>query len=261
MLGISNEQIQDKILKSLKGNFPVQILDNVESTNLTLKKMAEMQAADGTVIIARQQTAGRGTQGRKFFSPLNDLYMSLLVRPNLDIVKSSYLTVATAVAVVNALKKVLGIKCGIKWVNDIIYKNKKVGGILTEGEMESGSQKLKYAVVGIGLNLAKPKSGFHDEIVGVAGELLSAEITADKYCELVAEIIKNAYRLYQKLGKMKFVRKYQRSSVLKNRNILFAKNGKVHVGQVLGVDKLARLVVKVKGEKIKLCAGEVTIMK
>ena len=261
MFAVTNEQLQMLIAKHMSKKMQVQVFDEVTSTNAVLKKMAEKQAPDGMVIIARQQTAGRGTQGRKFYSPRNGLYLSLLVRAQLDVAKSSYLTVATAVAVVKTLKKVFGVKCGIKWVNDIIYQGKKVGGILTEGELENGSQQLKYAVIGIGLNLVRPESGFHDEIAGLAGELLSTVPTAEKYCKLVADLVNNAYRLYQKLGKASLIRLYRRYSVLKNKEIKFLKNGKAYVGRVQEIDQLARLVVKVKGETVKLNAGEVLMVK
>ncbi|MBQ8615678.1 MAG: biotin--[Clostridia bacterium] len=261
MLKKSNEQLKANIEKNLKGNYDIHIFDEIKSTNTTLKEMAEAGAKEGTIIIAHKQTEGRGTQGRKFHSPLNGLYISLLVRPNVDIQKSLYITVATAVAVVNAIRKVLGIKCGIKWVNDIIYRNKKVGGILTEGEIESSSNSLKYAVVGIGLNLSKPKGGFSKDIVDIATTLLERDISETEYCKIVAEMVNIAFKLYRNLNKKTFIKKYQTYSVLKKKEIKYAKNGEIHIGKVLRIDNNAKLIVKENKEKIKLCAGEVSLIK
>ena len=261
MLTLSNEQLQTKISSLLKGKFNVLVFDEVESTNVTLTRLARNSVTEGTIVIARRQSAGRGTQGRKFYSPLNGLYMSMLVKPNCAVIKSASLTVATAVAVVDAIKKVLKIKCGIKWVNDIIYQGKKVGGILTEGEVLSGMQILKSAVVGIGLNLSTPEQDYPKEINNVVGTLLTSDNLDNCYCELVAEIVNRAYQLYSKPEQVKYIKKYQKSSVLKHKIIQFVKNGKVYYGKVKGIDKLARLVVKVAGETMKLTAGEVVIIK
>lgn len=257
----SNEQLKASIEKRLKDDYYIQIFDEVKSTNTTLKEMAEQGAKEGTIIIAHQQTNGRGTQGRKFYSPLNGLYISMLVRPKVDIYKALYLTVATAVAVVVAIKKVLGIKCGIKWVNDIIYKNKKIGGILTEGEIENSSNSLKYAIVGIGLNLSISKEGFPKEIEDIAGTLFEVNISHLTYCKLVAEIVNKTFKLYKKLNKMSFIKKYQKYSVLKNKEIQYIKNGEIHFGKVIGIDKTAKLVVIKDDKKVKLSAGEVSLHK
>lgn len=260
MLKESNEQLKANIEKNLKGDYNIQIFDEIQSTNTTLKEMAEHGAKEGTIIIAHKQTNGRGTQGRKFHSPLNGLYISMLVRPTVDIRQSLYLTVATSVAVIIAIRKVLGIKCGIKWVNDIIYDNKKVGGILTEGEIESASNSLKYAVIGIGLNLSKPEGGFPKDIANIATALLDG-ISDTDYCELVAAIINNSFKLYKNLNNKKFIKQYQKYSVLKKKEIKYVKNGIIHVSKVLKIDNNAQLIVKENRERIKLCAGEISLTK
>lgn len=255
------EQLKAEISKNLKTNFNVYVFDEIKSTNTTLKEMADLGATEGTVIIAKKQTEGRGTQGRKFYSSSNGLYLSMLVRPNFDVQKSLYLTVSTAVAVVKAIKKVLGIKCGIKWVNDIIYQNKKVGGILTEGGYENSSNRLKYAVIGIGLNLSPSKEGFPKDIIDIAGVLSDCKVSEATYCKLVAEIISNAFKLYKNINKMGFIKKYQKCSILNKKEIKYVQNGEVHFGKVVGIDKDAKLVVKESGKKIKLCSGEISLCK
>lgn len=260
MLSLSNEQLQVEIASRLQGNFNVLVFDELDSTNNKLKSLADDGASAGTIVIARRQTAGRGTQGRKFYSPLNGLYMSMLVKPNFAVAESASLTVATAVAVVDAIKAVLKIKCGIKWVNDIFYQNKKVGGILTEGEIATGTQMLKSAVVGIGLNLATPEQEYPPAIRQVAGALLTADKLPDCYCTLVAEIVNRAYRLFSKVDKNNYLKKYQKYSILKGKKIQLVKNGQAYTGKVQGIDAKARLVVKLGKAVVKLSAGEVAIV-
>ena len=182
----------------------------------------------------------------------------MLVKPKIDAKKSVFLTVSTAVAVVNAIKKVLGIKCGIKWVNDIIYNNKKVGGILTEGGFNNSTNSLDYAVIGVGINLSVPKGGFPKELEHKAGALCECNVPYSVYCELIAEIINNTFKLYKQLDKKKYIKKYQNVSILKHKDICYKQNGKTYFAKVIGVDKDAKLVVKENGVKIKLSAGEVT---
>jgi len=255
----SVEQMRLKIQTKLGSGFDILVYEKLDSTNTFLKTLVEQGKNDNTIIIAYEQSGGRGTQGRKFFSPRNGLYMSMLL-PNAGIVKSSMITVVTAVAVVDAIRDVLRVDCGIKWVNDIIYQGKKVGGILTEGEYDTGNGKLKYAIVGVGLNLQLPNTGFDKEIQDVAGALLD-EIDDETYSNLVAQIIKNSYAMYSMLEDKKYIKKYQEYSVLNKKTINYIQNGQKKCGIVAGVDEEARLIVYQNGEEIRLCAGEVSILK
>jgi BirA family biotin operon repressor/biotin-[acetyl-CoA-carboxylase] ligase len=145
----------------------------IDSTNTFAKQVLETQgrSAHGSVIIADEQTAGRGRVGRIFFSPASGLYMSLVFcpAPGEELVPSRF-TVATAVAVCAATEELFGVECRIKWVNDILVKQggawRKVCGILAEGVAGTG------IVVGIGVNIQEPTGGWAPDIAKVAGALL-----------------------------------------------------------------------------------------
>lgn len=154
-------QRAEKILEKL--NDPrvfVEILETATSTNTLLKERAMAGEKEGTVLIAREQTAGRGRRGRSFLSaPDKGLYMSMLLRPGLPAEKLMPLTGMCAVAAAEACEAVSGHPVGIKWVNDLILNGKKLGGILTELGTTPGDET-PWAVIGIGVNLAFTDADF-----------------------------------------------------------------------------------------------------
>ena len=122
------------VRKHLNQAFQLTNTPSVSSTNTVLRSLAEQGAPEGTVVIAGEQTNGRGRSGRAFYSPAGSgIYLSLLLRPvNADPRQTVTLTAAAAVALCQAMEAVSGERPQIKWVNDIFLNGKKVSGILTE---------------------------------------------------------------------------------------------------------------------------------
>lgn len=129
---------------------PVLFEQEVDSTNLRIRDMALRGAAEGTILFAEAQTAGRGRMGRSFLSPPGGLYVSMLLHASEEPARDLTLTPGVAVAVSRAIERVSGISCGIKWPNDLILQNKKLCGILVESFMVGARREL---VVGIGVNV------------------------------------------------------------------------------------------------------------
>ena len=144
---------------------------------------------DGAIVVARQQTAGRGRLGRSFFSPTEGIYLSVIISPRFDITKHTLVTVATAVAVAEAVDSVCGQdeETKIKWVNDIYLHEKKICGILTEGVTDFESGRIEHLVVGIGLNTTT--DGFPEDLKKTAG---AVEGDWDR-SKLVAEIVTGVF--------------------------------------------------------------------
>ena len=133
---------------------PVYVHERLDSSNQTAKRLALAGAPHGTLVLAGQQSAGRGRMGRRFESPAGKgIYLSLVLRVPVPASKALGVTVGAAVAVARAVQKLCGIELGIKWVNDLYYQGKKVCGILTEAGTSVESGLLEWLVVGIGLNL------------------------------------------------------------------------------------------------------------
>lgn len=148
------------------------ILDKVDSTNNYAKKIAMEGADDKTVIIAKEQTKGRGRMGRTFESIKDKgLYMSIILRPDIFPDKAMSLTAYSAVIISKALEKTSGIRADIKWINDILLNGKKIAGILTEMSIEGESGKLEYVVLGTGINVLFEKREMSEKLRETASSI------------------------------------------------------------------------------------------
>jgi BirA family transcriptional regulator, biotin operon repressor / biotin---[acetyl-CoA-carboxylase] ligase len=140
------------LLGEARGRFAIDSIAECESTNTLLLERAERGAPAGTVIVAHRQTAGRGSRGRRWLAaPQASLTFSVLWRFAGGLEKLSGLSLAVGVAVAQALEACGAVAIGLKWPNDIIHDDGKLGGILVELEKDGGSA---LVVIGIGLNLS-----------------------------------------------------------------------------------------------------------
>ena len=128
-------------------------LDAVPSTNDHAKALARKGAPHGTAVVAKSQSAGRGRMGRSFLSPEGGLYLSVILRPQVQAAELSALTPVLAVAACDAIEKICNLRPGIKWCNDLLLGGKKLAGILTEPCLRPDGT-VDFAVCGIGLNCA-----------------------------------------------------------------------------------------------------------
>lgn len=239
----------------------VRYFDTIDSTNTAVKKLAETGAAEGLVIISAEQTAGKGRRGRSFYSPQGSgLYMSLLLRPTLSPEKSLYITSAAAAAVAETLENISGEAAGIKWVNDIYMRERKVCGILAEAGIKAG--RVDYIVLGIGVNLLPPQGGFPEEIRDVAGAAYIEGDAEELRARTAAGIIDRFTGYYRTLAEKPFMEEYRRRSILTGQrvNVYRIIDGEPESATVLGIDNDFGLVVRYDdGREETLGSGEVTI--
>ncbi len=155
LLGVPDKLLPAEITQGLKTRYlkgPIHHFETLPSTNDLAKELASRDAPEGSLVVAECQSQGRGRLGREWDSPPGvGLYASLLLRPPLPPTEMPQITLTTAVAVVRALRRATGVAPGIKWPNDLLVDGKKVGGILTE--METESDRIRFLVVGLGLNV------------------------------------------------------------------------------------------------------------
>jgi len=242
----------------MKRNIKIHYYEELESTNKALKEMAKNGAEEGTVIIAKKQTDGKGRLGRSFCSKEGGLYMSLLLKPQIPPEKALQITACAAVATAEAIESVTGTVCGIKWVNDLFLNGKKICGILTEGAIIPDRSMLDYAVLGIGVNVYPSKNGFPDELKSIAGAIYDEPQENDIIKKLAEEIIKRFFDYYDK-GDTTYIEKYRRRSILIGKEVSYIKDSLSHSGKVLGIDENASLIIKENGKTVKLSAGEVSV--
>ena len=237
----------------------LDLRETVTSTNTLMKALGRQGAPHGSVMVAEQQTAGRGRLGRSFYSPAQSgVYFSILLRPELSSEDAMLLTPAAAVAVAEALEVISGTDAQIKWVNDIYVAGLKVCGILTETAYTPDG-KLDFAVVGIGINLTPPEGGFPEEILGKAGTLFQ-NAHEDVRERAVAEVLNRFFPLYARLTDRAFIPAYRRRNLLKGRMVNVIRGEESRPAQVLDVDDRLRLLVRyTDGNEDALSTGEVTI--
>lgn len=257
---MSAEGIKTHLKKDYMG-IPITVYKSIGSTNNEAKMLAMQNAVHGTVVIAEEQTQGRGRLGRNFYSPSESgIYMSIILKPNLNVSDSVLITTASAVAVCMAIEKFTEHEPRIKWVNDIYMDDKKVCGILTEAvtDMESGT--INSVVVGIGLNVKTQL--FPDELTKIAGSIF--QNTEERYIrnELAAEIINNVLLISENLKSRDFLEFYKKRSMILGEKIRYLKNNQWHEGYAQDIDEQGGLVVYHEdGEKEVLHSGEITVRK
>ena len=246
------------------GDYQLRVYDRVEgSTNDLVREAAVRGEPEGLVVIADTQTGGRGRQGRTFVSPPGTgVYLSLLLRPKLPAEEAVAVTGIAAVAVARALGD-LGVgDAGIKWVNDVYLRGRKVCGILTEATMDMESGGLDHAVLGIGVNLFPPPGGFPPELADTAGAVLPGKPQDDERSRLIAAILDRFLPLYRALPDRSWLEEYRSRSILTGREVRFLREGREQRGLALGVDDSARLLVRLPGgEETALSSGEVQLIR
>lgn len=152
--------------------FHLEWLSSTESTNTEILNRAREGAPAWTVVAAESQSHGRGRLSRSWHSPAGEgLYFSILLRPHLSFDLLSLITLAAAVALCRGVEAVCGISLAIKWPNDLLLDQRKLGGILTETELAAGADR-PVVIVGIGINVTTPKAHLPSPDTGQATSLL-----------------------------------------------------------------------------------------
>ncbi|MED4581374.1 biotin--[acetyl-CoA-carboxylase] ligase [Brevibacillus choshinensis] len=144
--------------------------DEVQSTQPLAHEAAARGAEEGTLVLAEQQTGGKGRLGRQWHSPKGTgIWMSLIIRPAIPLPKTPQMTLLTAVSVARTIREETGLPVKIKWPNDIFIGDKKVCGILTE--LNAESDRVNYLVIGIGVNANSVAEDFPQELAEIATSL------------------------------------------------------------------------------------------
>jgi len=243
-------------------NIPIVVYKTIASTNSEAKLLAVQNAVHGTTVISEEQTKGRGRFGRDFFSPSDSgIYMSIILKPKLNIENSVLVTTAAAVAVCHAIDKYSHDVPMIKWVNDIFIGDRKVCGILTEAVTNFESGMMDSVIVGIGVNVKTKKEDFPSELQNIAGSVFDDDNSFIRN-QLSAEIINNVLKISRNLEERSFMETYKQRSMILGEHILYKKDNSWHEGYASDIDDCGGLIVYTsEGQKIILNSGEVSIKK
>lgn len=188
----------DEIRLGLKTKFigkSIHYKESVESTQKIAHQLVQENVPEGTVVIAEEQSSGRGRMDRKWHSPkYTGIWMSLILRPNIPLIKAPQLTLLTAVAVVQAIEEVTNLVPEIKWPNDILVNGKKVTGILTE--LQAEADKIHSIIIGIGMNVNQQTEDFPVELQMTATSLSIEKDQKISRSDIIKCIFTNLEKLY-----------------------------------------------------------------
>ncbi len=262
---ISEAAVRNALPAYLRG-MNIHVYDILDSTNLEARRIAAGDAKSlPAVVIARQQTAGRGRLGRSFYSPKDGLYLSIAIKPDFDISRSSLVTVAAAAATSEAIDEVCECSTKIKWVNDIYLGDRKVCGILTEANTDFETGQIDSLVTGIGINTSE--KSFPPELKDIAGSVSAEGLTGHEKAMLAAALVERFLRYTRDLNG--FMDSYRSRSLVLGKNITvytgtYRKDPTQELGGksafAVAIDDSGGLTVEYDdGSRETLTSGEVSI--
>jgi BirA family biotin operon repressor/biotin-[acetyl-CoA-carboxylase] ligase len=217
--------------------------------------MVQQSVAAGTVIVAGEQTAGKGRLKRTWLSPPGNIALSIILYP--DILSLPYLIMIASLAVVHAVEKITDLKAQIKWPNDILIGKKKVGGILIENEMKGDS--VSFSIVGVGINVDL-KVADYPEISGTAASL-GKKGGEDIRETIIRALLEEFERLYIKLPDgNEIFQSWRGRLVTLGQKVRVISGAQVIEGIAEAVDESGTLVIRQPdGSRTVVVAGDVTL--
>ncbi|NLM45320.1 MAG: biotin--[acetyl-CoA-carboxylase] ligase [Firmicutes bacterium] len=254
-------EIQDGLQTSILGK-TIHYEKRTESTNKKARELAEAGAAEGTLVLAEEQTAGRGRLGRSWSSPPGGIWLSLLLRPALSTSQMTLLTLLAAVAAVEATINVCKITPGIKWPNDLLYGRKKLAGILTEISAEA--DRVHYLIVGIGFNANITAEQFAPEIRKTATSVLAATGAAVDRAAWVRAYLAAFEAYYYQALRSDFaavLARWRHYAETLGQEVAVRFAGKEFCGRAVDIDEQGALLLETGKGLVRCLAGDVAMKK
>lgn len=255
---------ETEILMGLETSFlgqQIHTYDTVSSTQIIAKELASNGAADGTVVISEEQSAGKGRLQRKWYSPADGgVWMSLILRPDIPPYRAPQLTLLTAVAVVKTLAQ-FDIQAGIKWPNDVLINGKKITGILTE--LNAEADLVHFVIIGIGLNVNQDISSFPDELQVIATSMFNEKNKKVARAYVIQRLLKNLeelYVLFLKQGFEPIKVLWEKHSTTIGKAVTVNNSFETIEGTAIGINQDGVLIVRDSNRKERLIySGDITI--
>ncbi len=260
LLAVPDRPLPFEVLEGLatrRFRGPVHYHPRLPSTNDLAKEMGRQGAPEGTLVVADGQEAGRGRLGRQWVSPEGvGLYVSLILRPPLPPSELPQITLTVAVAAAQALERVAQIAPGIKWPNDLLLGGRKLGGILTE--LETEAERIRYLVVGMGLNVNTP--GFPGELADTATSLWLATGRRHSRVALLRAWLEELEALYEQFLHRQFpviLRAWKRRSVTLGKPARVRQGEREVAGVAVDVAPDGALLLRTgAGQLVRVTSGE-----
>ena len=236
----------------------VVCLDSVTSTNDVAKRLAEEGAPEGTMVLAEEQTAGRGRQKRKWIAPAgSSLLVSYLLRPTLASDQMPLLLMASALAAAAAIEESTGLEVHFKWPNDLLLGGKKAGGILIETGLRG--EVLDYAVIGMGLNVNLDVTSFPD--IAATATSLSTEMGQEvPRLKVLRSLLVSMEREYKLMGEGRSPQpRWVARLAQLGQQVVVQTPWAEERGLLDGIDQMGNLVLRRDdGTKVTITVGDVS---
>lgn len=231
----------------------------MDSTNTRAKLIGGGNVMENAVVVAKNQTAGRGRRGRNWISPEGNCYFSVMMKPDIQAENVSTITLVAALALTQTIEKVTGIKAQIKWPNDVVVDGKKVSGILTESSI--GVDGLKYVVIGVGVNVNQKQ--FDTEIESMATSISLQTGNEVECAHVIGEFLNCFEELLEVFLKTEdmtvLIDRYNSLLVNRNQEVRIIDQGE-WVGTALGINGKGQLLVSdIDGNVETVISGEVSV--
>lgn len=262
--GGPDRMIDTEILAGLKTRIFARQLhcyNRIGSTNTRAMELAESGAPEGTVVVAEEQTGGRGRLGRGWHSPPGlGIWSSLIIRPQIPLQKASGLSLLAALAFAHTAESALGLQVDLKWPNDGLIAGRKVLGVLTEVSAEI--DRVYFVVCGTGINVSHRLTDFPESLRSSAGSLsMACEHPVDRlafYRAFLAEFEK-LYRGFRRDGISPFLGDYRERSVLVGHEVIVRQGDQIIAGKAVAIDDNGALIVQKGRDNWVVLAGEATL--
>lgn len=236
-------------------NIGVYFFNEIDSTNKKAKELLLEGAQTPFVVVAKEQSGGRGRLGRSFSSPEGGLYFSIAIGGK-ELVNPDLITTSASLAVSRAMERLSGIETKIKWVNDLYLNGKKVTGILTEGLVNIEEGGLESVVVGIGVNLNVKTSQFPKDIQEIATSFYPNGDCPFSRSIAIAECVKEVFKVQHE----DFLPEYRRKCFVVGKKLDVVRMDSKREATALAIDDQGHLVVQYQDETIEsLSSGEVSL--
>ncbi|MEB3058606.1 biotin--[acetyl-CoA-carboxylase] ligase [Parvimonas sp. D9] len=255
MKNLQNNLNIQEIQKNLKYKHNIEIFDSIDSTNKYLKSKIN-EKNYGTIVISNEQTNSYGKNDRQFISNKDTgIYMSILINPNCLIEESLKITILTSVAVLSAIKSVYNLDVKLKWVNDIILNDLKVGGILCESQINLNNNIIDNMIVGIGINVKE--FDFPPSLKNIATSIENNTNIKISRNELISEII-NFFDLYF-IDNKNYLDLYKENSYVLGKDITVIQNDRQFFAKAIDIEDNGALIVQEQEKIIKLISSDISI--
>jgi len=256
-----------EITENLKTKFigkRAYYFDSIDSTQDFALKIASQDNENGTIIISKKQTGGKGRMKRKWFSPIGGIWMSIIIHPDFDISNTTLVPIATSLALCKAIEKTTKIRPELKWPNDITIKGKKVAGILVDTSIESN--KIESLILGVGINFKIKQEKLKKIIINSPNYYGATTLVKknESALHLVQQFLYELEVIFQwinsGLTKKIIVEWTKRSSTI-GKNISIINDKKIVTGKAVKVDNDGALIISKNKKSTRILVGDVTYHK